>query len=70
MCVCVSVRVGVFMCVSKIIIYLEHPLGDKRQNMRGGITSLRQTGQVIISAEQREPDLIVLDRSALFQSPD
>lgn len=43
--------------VSKMIIYFEHPLGGNRQNVHGEIRSLRQTGQVIISAEQCEPDL-------------
>ena len=56
---CVLCGGGVCACVSKIIIYLEHPLGDNRQNMCGGIRSLQQTGQVIISAQQHEPDLIV-----------
>lgn len=48
-------------CLFLIIsMSLRHPRGGDRLNIRGGIRSLQQAGQLIIPAQQREPDPGVL----------
>lgn len=63
---CEYVGVCKCTCLQKIIIYLQHSFGGSRLNIHGGIRSPQQTGQVIISAQQNEPDPVFMNSSAFY----